>query len=938
MSGYPFNQNGHGSASPGNDYFAGFDAFNTLINSGIPNVTQPAFGQSWAGGWNSVPADNNDVGSPFQYGFIPGNGFDSNRQIDTQVYSEDDDFYQNDGPLPVNPTEITVNSNERSKASLPSPASKQLPLLNSAMVALHASTPAVTTQSNLNDVSPSAPKPTNLTQSRERQERMDELRAKLLASKRARSTTPLVPPAPSKSNPSSAVSSVSEVVRSSTVESPAQNHKNSKPNDEKPAIEPDTVKNDDKFPPYSPMPPTKPPANADIQGLIDEYRASEAVKGPKTPSKASIKGLPPKPPAGLKNIEAASERSGTRAVPQSVITNGPSKPQSGSPGSSESGEIRSDQEQEAVTAGTEPGSIIALPNSRHRNDSHSTVNVHTTDKLGQSKPESTPTDPSKPKAAPSTSRQDLPPQIQDRRKSVQRPSESRNIPLAQRVEQPRRKPSLPSTPARPGRRETLSIIETEEPTEAPRHDAGYGRESKEKADDQLRVSSRPGGGASAASDRPLRKLDQKHDTRISDGSAMPVRSESQLLRPHTQIDTPSAVSDQSTILSLPQQEQIQRLGIDLTPEGLRDLSDFLDFQHFFVKEYREGFLARQRRLRALEEEKVALERESLMQYELFNSIRAQSLAAREQSEPGTVAGFQSQKETNETSSSKPMPPPLSLPRKTNVGGTVAISGRDDATEAALTTNSIPRTNGQLPSHSVLDGSNLKRRHLDDDVDVDRGSKFIRIDSDSQYRNKSRPVSPRTMRTEPQTLDQRRPSDFRAVDYGYPRRSRSPDDRRRSPSPQRRASDHNYSSRHNSWTAPYNQGQHLPRPSTEELRRDNAGTLCRTCHRIGHYTFDCPDTRRRSGSRHPVSPNRGNHDHDSDGPRRPSRGNHSFSSASFRGGSRGRAGYYSKSFRRGSTPFKSSPARQEAGVPKGSESLNLKAGGQSRSTSFSADLP
>lgn len=953
-----------------------------------------------------MPLVNFDIGSPFQSEFTPNRGFDLNQQNDAQIYSEDDDyFYDNEDYQPINTSQLTVDSNERSINVSPLP--------RQVVTSQQASASAKSSQSQPNNIAMSESKSANATPSstqvsKERQERMDELRAKLLASKRARSTTPL-PPTPRQSNGATIATGVNEPIKASTVASAASCSKSGQTDVETLAIEASTAQADVKSSQCSPGVPTLPLANADIQGLINEYRASsrattphaassgssyppsknppsiprlkeaeevaEATKGFEVPSLASRNEFPPLPVSKVEKIAESGKSSGTPAVPQSIEPNGPTKPQSRSPRSSDSGEIRSDQEPESATATHDHGPTITTANKKPGNASQTTVATPTPDERPQSKPQTSQRDLSKPKKVSSIPKQDPGPHAQDRRKSTQPPSESRKVPLAQQIDQPQklavqslsqkttphtdrhrgavedrsqsrlpRKPSLPSAPASAGRPDSSSIFDSE----LARQESRYGRganedrasESKKPATRQLHVSSKTQ-GTSASSEASFRIRGTAHDALTSSSPTEPVVSAAEVSQPGTQSEVANAVPGRADdILSLSQQKQIQNLGIDVTPEGLRDLYDFLDYHRFFNNEYRGGFLARHRRLRALEEqrraldeEKLALERESLMQYELVNSVRAQSLAASERSEPPTVAALQGKREADETPSKKPMPPPLSIPRKSNVGGAVSINGRNDSNEATPIRSTVPQNNEQLTS----DGSSLKRRHADDDADLDRGRKFTRV-SDVQKRDRSQPVSPRTTRPEPQAPEPRRPPDSRAADYGYRGRSRSPNYRRRSLSSHRRPSDQQYPSRQNSWATSYDRGPDRPRPSKEELRRDPRGALCHRCDRIGHFSVDCPDEHRDSYGRYLISHRGGEYDHDGFEPHRPSRGNYSFSSAGGRGGSHGRAGHYSNSFRRGSTPHQSNPARAGAAAPTGSESLNLQAGGQSRSTSLSADLP
>lgn len=957
-----FEQGSHGSTPVENNYMAGFDAFNSLSNTGVPAFTQPNFGQSWSGaaGWNSTPTVNFDISSPFQSGFAHNDWSYSNQQNDRLDYSEDDDYYDDNEHHSANASNLTADSNERSKMSLASQA-KQLPGPTENMMAAQASGSTMLGLSQPNFASPSRPQSTDLTSSSKQvtSDRANELRAKLLASKRARSTTPLPPPTPSRPSGTPDIGSINKTTEPGIIESPARDVNNSevrvKASTNGTATAPPKDKSLQHFPKASKLPP----ANTDIQGLIDEYRAAELVKGPQTPLKATTQKIPPLPSTISEQTRLASKSNDVGAEPQPIVTNGPSKSHNASRRSSESGEILSDQESGPTATRNDqaPSAADDLAKSESRDGPLTTVAASSSGQTRGSQLRIGLKNASKPQPMPSTSRHDLRPQDQDQRQSIQPAPESRNVPLAQRIDHSRKvkdqppplqalsgtntqrgsignkndkrlppKPSVFSTPARPGRPQPSSKPDNQVARREVGDDAKNNDEPtamfQQQATEKHESSSQPQ-IVSAARGSSSRTLDKVHGSVKSDSSSAPIEPNSQMPHPHTSVAVPSAVSrDQiSNILSLSQQEQIQSLGLDLSSEGLRDLHDFLEYHRFFVKEYRDGFLARQRRLRALEEEKIALERESLMQYELFYSMRAQSLAAREHTEPLELQG---KPELLETSAIKPMAPPLHLQRNGNKEMVTAVS----ETNVATPTRSLAsRTNEPFVSRVELDRANLKRQLTDNDVDLERGRKVTRFDSDVPNRTGSQPVSPRTARAEPQALDKRRSLDYRAADNGY---------RGRSPSPYRRASYQPYQSRQDSWTAPSDRGQDRPRLSNDELRRDPRETRCRRCDRVGHFTVDCPDERRNSASHHLVSQRDPDDGWSKDWPTYPSRGNRGYPATNYRGASRGgRAGYQ---FRRSSTPYRGSPARQGAVVRKGSESLNLKAGGQSRSTSFSADLP
>ncbi|KAI4172640.1 MAG: hypothetical protein LQ343_003487 [Gyalolechia ehrenbergii] len=958
MSDNPYNQQN------GNNYFAGFDAFRLMNDSWFPTPPQPAFGQSWSGpAWSSMPLANYNFSSPSQPGFplAQNDPFDRNQQIDTDQYSEDDDFYESERGQPKN---IPVDSNERRGTSLVSPVNVS-PTSESGMAPTNTPTATASVQSQERNGPLLTPIPTttNSSSNKASDARLSELRQKLLASKRANSATPL----PSNTNIISGTmvdDTVKEAIRPENVVSSEGTVKNKDTNVNTSTVRRITILPENKSSSNISHPLKSAPAQADIQGLIDEYRAPDTVKDPKESYNLITEGGKLKRSARSEVNKTGSELKGIEeAKPRAVTTNTALKPPSRSPGSSESGEIRSDQDLVIPTTGTDQ-----VQSSARKSDGKpssvfkSAAPVSVPNKPPASKVQQGNTDASEPTLVSGTPEQALQPLATGQRQSAKSTSASRAVPLAQKFDYThkgaKQAPCLQALPSDgPQRRlggdqhdnrshrnaKLSSSLAKPAPSQAyqrvhdevHKHQQGSEQATNEEqvarfqdpATEQHQTSSLP--RAELATNENLRS-EQKEQYYNSTPTSLALSAglSSDKLQQHTkrEVSDPVIRDQGRNILSLTQQEQIQKLGIDLTPEGLRDLHEFLEYHRFFVKEYREGFLARQRRLRALEAEKLALERESLMQYELFNSMRARSLAAREPTEPPAFAGLENSKESVETPSAKPMLPPLSLPRKSNDAGAIVIKGRASIVEALSPKYPVSRANGDLASRVVQDGSSLKRQHFDEEGNFDRSRKSSRMDLDGQQSDRSQQVSPRTSRSEYQILDRRHLSEFKASGYGHRDRSRSPNNRPRSLSPYRKFPDYTYPSRQNPWATPYARDRDQRRPSVEDLRRDPAGALCRKCDRIGHFTVDCRHARGGSGSYDVRAQRRGDNGFQNDGPAYPSRENRA-SSTSFRGGTRGgRSSYQSYKPILGPTPYKSSPARHGLDLSNRSESLNLKAGG------------
>ncbi|KAL8828463.1 MAG: hypothetical protein Q9170_006592 [Blastenia crenularia] len=917
-----------------------------------------------------------------------------NQQSDNQDNSEDDDFYESEKAQPRDIANSSNDSNGLTKGSLVSRINVP-PLSRSAMASSRVNAATTALQPQDKNVSTPTQKATNpkSVANKGSDARLTELREKLLANKRASSATPL-PSSANKTNDTTRENSGEVAIKLDEVHSSTKNGQGNAANANAWATQTDTARPRKESLSRTAKAPKSPSAHADIQGLIDEYRVSELAKDTEQYSNINAKGytLEPASKSDIDQIPSGSRGVDGATLP-STTTNVSQKCSSESPGSSESGEIRS--ELEHGTATIQRNISKGIPedsNIKPLTGPESKVVANTPIKSQGSNDHG-----AKQKVVSATPKPNMQIQTEDLPTSMKSTPDARTVPLAPKTESGQKviNPS-PASPMLPGdhrqsyRSTDLPSAPTKILTNSVTSDC---RQCKEKfrSHTQLRkhvdthhnkktiekLHSKPAAPVETSSENPStpsqasqqvladvakyprpseqvmhdergnvskQQISQQHqqptlpqailsaaatpstDHKESHRRSRPVAFSPEKLRPNTAYEThePDAGSPKSNILSLSQQEQIQKLEIDLTSEGLRDLYDFLEYHRFFVDEYREGFLARQKRLRALEAEKIALERESIMQYELFNSIRAKSLVARETTEAPALVGLADSKETVEKSLTERMPPPLSLPGKPIDTSVISIKGRTSDTSDISPKDSQSRTNGNLTSPIVQHSSDLKRQRPDDDDNLDRSWKLSRVDIDGPHSDRSQQVSPRTSRNEHQTFDRRRTSDSRLASNGYSERNRSPVNRRRSPSPYRQAPDNNYPSRQGSWTASYKQGRGQPVSSGEGMRRNTSGTLCHSCDKIGHFTADCPDVRRGSGEYKVQGHRWGEDDRHDDRPTYSARGNRA--ATSFRRGSRGdRGDYQSYKPSHTSTAYKSSSARYEALAPNRSESLNLKAG-------------
>ncbi|KAL9594924.1 MAG: hypothetical protein Q9219_006755 [cf. Caloplaca sp. 3 TL-2023] len=604
--------------------------------------------------------------------------------------------------------------------------------------------------------------------------RLSELREKLLASKRASSATPL-PSCTNKATDTRAIDTDERAINPDKDVPPGENtqKKETEANASGSTTGRTTPAPKDKFLPNipnAPNAPTSSSANADVQGLINEYRIGDGVKGPKSPSNPATKHGPSKQSRNPKaNGVADGSNSIEKAATQSKIAKTPSKTLSRSVGSSESGEIRSDSISE-VPSNEHPGYHGSAGRSASRpSTGPPNTTAQNTPQYVARKSEQTEMPVS---LKPKTPRQTTVPS-----QSISSTSESRNVPslpgndhasglkdisLAQTtfLDQPKQGPngshlksrshqssSLLSPSARTAHNHTLqnADVEVEEHQQGSQQELATGgtNASKEQAKEQQQPPLLPK-TVSNVHEEPSIELEHLCNHPQSTGSATHSEHPREKPQQHEQQLSVATVPERETnIMSRSQQELIQRLGIELTPEGLRDLYDFLDYHRFFVDEYREGFLARQRRLRALEAEKLALERESLLQYDHFNSMRAQTLATRESTGKPALPGLPDSKITGEMSSTKPMHPPLSQPTtKPNDGTTITIKGRASTIEASSPRHPLSRSSENPSSGFIRDGSNLKRQRLDDDSEADRSGKHTRMGFGAQGSNSQPSVGPR----------------------------------------------------------------------------------------------------------------------------------------------------------------------------------------------------
>ncbi|KAL8777753.1 MAG: hypothetical protein Q9213_007719 [Squamulea squamosa] len=903
---------------------------NTLMDPGFPAFPQWPVSQAW----NNMSLPSYNFNLPLQNDYTNNNGFFQNQQNELPDYDGNDDFYDNEMNKPDNSSKTNVPS----KYNLSSLASQ------------------------INVVTPTKPstegsKATAVDSSN----RAAELRAMLLAKKRPGSATPSARRASRKESDDAKIKTGSSERENKEID--VNSIETRGKNSEAIASSKETApfQSTDKSSQNPSNAQSLPTHNADIEGLIDEYRAPEADKGSNLPAAtANLSESNNENTNGLTNgshaVAPTLPKSNTTVNLQATLV--------GSPGSPESGEIHSDQEQ-ATTNDEAKTSLEKVNNGPHKTIERKSA-LGSPDQRQSLKTPQVRLDTPKQSTVPPKPRQGSQVQDIDRRKSANTNAEPRNIPLAQRIAHVRKEeiqsPSLQDT--RSGNNGTDKVDNRNHQQPAPTSSVAAQprprlpsrtatgprpdrHEHERKQNEELAaLYKRQLAGQNTPSPRSKAPPEENGKSRINEPQANSALANGIAKKPAEQPAPNDLTSgtlryDQGNhSLTLLQYEQIQRLGIDLSPKGLNDLYEFLEYHRFYVEEYREGFFARQTRIKALEAEKIALERESLLQFDHFNSMRSQSLAAREHTEPPTPVPVQ-RIISGQKPSTKPMPPPLNLPKRTSNVGV------GDIPDSAISSKSATQPNGNVTPRNIplSSPSSLKRHRPEDDIDLDQSKKVARVDTEVRSNGKGQEISPRTTSNDQGTHDRRYSSDYKSSGYEFRGRSRSPNERR-SLSGQRRASDIGYPSRQNSWAYGREQ-EYYPsrdhdyrRPSADGLRRDSASTLCRNCDRVGHFTTNCPEERRDSRPQYtPSRPVQTNDNDDSNRRKDSTYSSHNYASYSnrgYRGGSRGgRAGYQSNKPRLG---FSSYSVGSAPSGWKGSESLDLKAGGQSRSESSGLDLP
>lgn len=257
-------------------------------------------------------------------------------------------------------------------------------------------------------------------------------------------------------------------------------------------------------------------------------------------------------------------------------------------------------------------------------------------------------------------------------------------------------------------------------------------------------------------------------------------------------------------------------------ESNEDINDWLELTNFYDQEYREERLELFRQKRALDIQREEIERKDQQLQERTLRTRAQSILTTSTPSPATRRAS--------IANVRMPPPPIPLKQANNDAG---IKIKSSALSAGL-----PASQPSSPT--------LKRQHAEDDTETSRlqsMDKRARLDTNNIPPDERPLISPASAkedkapaRGEPLPLESRmsRYDDWPPPPPRGRPRSRSPDFRRRSLSPQRRRYSQDYS----------------PGPPAGRFRdystgprRPNDQRACFNCGQRGHYHGKCPEPRR-----------------------------------------------------------------------------------------------
>lgn len=908
---------------------------NSSMYSGSHSPGQHDYSLAWssAPGWPSAPAFPFGVGMPFQDQVDNHSTYIQNHQQELTSYDENDDFYDEEpntmmdiDQVPANPTLQASQKQEMVLTSTPNHPLEAPRTID-----------ATTLQSSQSELGSTSNTPSR----QETNDRLAELRAKVVAARRGKSTTPV---------PTAASSNIHNVDRNTT------SNKLSRGLSQVPgALEPKatdahlsgrgmstpsnkTIYKSSNTPQALPNASV---ANADIEGLFAEARAAEAAKNMDTPNKTKSRGQ--------RDLKPGSVSKGENQKKTENRVHKPSE-RSSSNESTESGEISSDSAPQIQAAPPKQVTKIRdglqevkskASHSKSQNGQDNRPKTYVDTKLANAiQPTSDDTSPAQPKS--SNTYSERPP--------VYTPVTARDPQLPSKQIQSQIRAASSSIPSKDGDRVDAKV-----------NDRGRPQVSNRTANDPDRDKAKPQNGTEIRRTRADREREENERAAAQYKRELEDRAKQKEPPRTAALDQPRMTKDGHTAGSdsVPQNPKTvqssshpeadissstvhgarhrttNEMSLSLKPgsrEYRDDVADWLEITGYYDLEYREKSLQRFRQIKELQRQQAELEREAQREFQtrrpFMRSISMMPLESIETNPtPASPLLHSAQPFTAQDMRPPPLPP------------------KDDSDDVGIKIkNTANRDVSYTGTRAMEDVTYNGSHHTTGIRYIQSPNKPTRAEPRGRLFDTSRPTSPVAIQQDPSSYTSRKVRD----DYPQPYRirSRSPRFRRRSASPSnRRFSDADaYPMQNPRSQRGGSMDRHMELSSREhdiyDTRRDAAHNRCRNCDRVGHYTPDCPMTVRGSGyrdtsadidyrdSNHPYKrydePN--GYDSHSFTEHRPHQG------GTYRGRGRGGRGNYNSLTRNGLKPSKTYGGKPN-GTAGGSESLDLKAGGQAPNPPF-----
>lgn len=757
---------------------------------------QQSFPQSWSStpGWPSFENQNHGFGLPFQGQNLGGSGYFPNQQQDYVPFDEGEDFYDNEGDMGMGMGNGHDTHNSRRNGSVsgayPSAGAGQLRSNNRSISTVPATVSGTKAQNQQQRRPRLVLGDTNSKPTTDAGERAAQLRAKLIAQQQRKSATPT----PTKSN--NVADTPNKSVAGQTTNA---NGNMSFQSTVLPRVE-DKSANALQNP--ASVPST---SQADIESLFSEIKAG--MSGEATPEKSSVPDMD-RTRATLGGFRGKIGIIKARA-PTGNDQHRPD-PNGNTPSSdlSELGEIREDAP-DSEPAGQAPEPLSSKDSRTDKAETTAIADPKLPTKENASKP-------ARDVAAKSASTQSGTPVITA---APVKPSQTNRLGAASSTPPQSQSTTLAphawkkdskSGPGQDHRLRSGGDLNQRQPQapgaqpNGPQHTT-YDRERRYTDKDQ-RLS------RSADNSRAAVKDHEPTDARCSEGSDADLKtvvrqqqgpSERNLIAPKTIIannpDHVKAPANKNTeITGEPDKDyaaseppfQVPKSTIEPSmfadQQMYEDVMDWLEMTDWNDAAYRKQSLARHRKMKALDLQRAELEREAQLEMEQRSrSVRARSTLP---VETGNLHSVFSPQILRAPSGTTMAPPPVPLKEPEDLG----IKIKDLANPGLQATSGNGESNRNIqPSPKVQGRSSLamKRERGDDESKrPDRADKLPRLDLNERSEERSSLTSPMI---KDESLESRITRSSEIHSAGYKRRSRSPEHRAQPLSPNaRRASDAN----------------------------------------------------------------------------------------------------------------------------------------------------